>query len=156
MLHPPLHQKTKAQSSVLDCDYEMRIFLFSASHSETGQSTFTNCFYTRKGIRVKNICSVFRVLEILRGSQISLSCSSKRCRLPLISALLKASRREKWLYPSCAIRNRRKRLRERKCHLFNSLTKDFQKSENLHWWCSWRNGLVQLFQSWEEQREMEE
>ena len=86
-------------------------------------------FLIGKGLRVKNTYSVFRALEILRGSQISLSCSSKRCRFPLISALLKASRREKWLYPSCAIRNRRKRLRESRCHFFNSLTKDFQKSK---------------------------
>ena len=71
-------------------------------------------FLLGKGFTAKkNTYSVFRALEILRGSQISLSCSSKRCRLPLISALLKASRREKWLYQSCAIRNRRKRLRER-------------------------------------------
>ena len=78
----------------------------------------------------------FRALEILRRTQISLSCSSKRCRFHLISALLKASQKEKWLYPTCAIRKGKK---IGKVNVTSSkfsqkiqlLTKDFQKSIDL-------------------------
>ena len=78
----------------------------------------------------------FRALEILRRTQISLSCSSKRCRFHLISALLKASRKEKWLYPTCAIRNGEKDRESKMSHLQLSqkiqlVTKDFQKSIDL-------------------------
>ena len=52
-------------------------------------------------------------------SQISLSCSCKRCRFLLISALLKASREEKWRYIQ-VVQSERKKSR---CHNFNSLQK---------------------------------
>ena len=51
-------------------------------------------------------------------SQISLSCSSKRCRFLLISALLKASREEKWRYIQVVQSERKSR-----CHNFNFLQK---------------------------------
>ena len=105
----------------------------------------------------------FRALEILWRTQISLSCSSKRWRFfQLISALLKASRKEKWLYPTCAIRKGEKD-GEKVNVTSSTLSKDsavhkrfseiYWSSQNLHWWCSWKNGLVQLLQSREEEKE---
>ena len=56
--------------------------------------------------------------------------------------------------------------RESKCHIFKVLSKDsvahkrfseiYWSSENLHWWRSWKNGLVQLLQSWEEEKKLDE
>ena len=105
----------------------------------------------------------FRALKILWRTQISLSCSSKRWRFfQLISALLKASRKEKWLYPTCAIRKGEKD-GEKVNVTSSTLSKDsavhkrfseiYWSSQNLHWWCSWKNGLVQLLQSQEEEKE---